>query len=64
MLRCCQEAYLEPKWTFDGEPYKGGWCRPQTDGPRRGSFGGGLGLGLEVKEHGSSEVIEVFVELT
>ncbi|CAK9047113.1 unnamed protein product [Durusdinium trenchii] len=28
-----EEAYLEPKWTFDGEPYKGGWCRPQTDGP-------------------------------
>ena len=27
-----QEAFLEPKWTFDGEPYKGGWCRPQTDG--------------------------------
>jgi len=28
-----EEAFLEPKWTFDGEPYKGGWCRPQTDGP-------------------------------
>ncbi|CAK8998387.1 4-alpha-D-glucan glucohydrolase) (Glucan 1, partial [Durusdinium trenchii] len=28
-----EEAFVEPKWSFDGEPYRGGWCRPQTDGP-------------------------------
>lgn len=33
VLDASEEAFLEPKWTFDGEPYKGGWCRPQTDGP-------------------------------
>lgn len=27
-------VYLEPKWNITtGEPYGGGWCRPQTDGP-------------------------------
>ena len=25
---------MEPKFTIpDGNPYTGGWCRPQTDGP-------------------------------
>ena len=25
---------LQPKFTIDDqEPYTGGWCRPQTDGP-------------------------------
>jgi glucoamylase len=25
---------IEPKFSIpDGEPYTGGWCRPQTDGP-------------------------------
>eukprot|EP00435_Cladocopium_sp_Y103_P061557 s808_g23.t1 len=33
VIDASEEAFLEPKWTFDGEPYKGGWCRPQTDGP-------------------------------
>ena len=37
-----QEAFVEPKWSFDGEPYRGGWCRPQTDGARqRAAFGRG-----------------------
>ena len=27
------QAFVEPKWTVAGEPYQGGWCRPQTDGP-------------------------------
>ena len=26
--------YSQPKFTIDDqEPYTGGWCRPQTDGP-------------------------------
>ena len=26
--------YLEPKFEIpSGDPYTGGWCRPQTDGP-------------------------------
>jgi len=28
------DVRIEPKFTIpDGEPYTGGWCRPQTDGP-------------------------------
>ena len=28
------DVRVEPKFTIpDGEPYTGGWCRPQTDGP-------------------------------
>jgi glucoamylase len=28
------DVRVEPKFTIpDGEPYVGGWCRPQTDGP-------------------------------
>mmetsp|Transcript_91760 Transcript_91760/g.176587 ORF Transcript_91760/g.176587 Transcript_91760/m.176587 type:complete len:498 (-) Transcript_91760:117-1610(-) len=28
------DVYLEPKWNITtGQPYGGGWCRPQTDGP-------------------------------
>jgi len=27
-------AHTEPKWDITtGQPYSGGWCRPQTDGP-------------------------------
>jgi len=29
-----EDVYLEPKWNITtGQPYGGGWCRPQTDGP-------------------------------
>ena len=28
------DVRVEPKFTIpDGNPYTGGWCRPQTDGP-------------------------------
>ena len=28
------DVRIEPKFTIDDqEPYSGGWCRPQTDGP-------------------------------
>ena len=28
------DVRVEPKFTIpDGNPYVGGWCRPQTDGP-------------------------------
>ncbi|CAK0861965.1 unnamed protein product, partial [Prorocentrum cordatum] len=28
------DAKVEPKWRIDaGEPWAGGWCRPQSDGP-------------------------------
>ena len=28
------DAHTEPKWVIStGQPYAGGWCRPQTDGP-------------------------------
>jgi len=29
-----EKAHVEPKWNMNTfEPYTGGWCRPQTDGP-------------------------------
>jgi hypothetical protein len=49
------DVRVEPKFTIpDAEPYTGGWCRPQTDGPGESSLVLKLILSLPSKKKGLS----------
>merc|ERR1712013_252714 len=49
------DVRIEPKFTIpDGEPYTGGWCRPQTDGPALRAMALSK-WGLLMKKNGRSE---------
>lgn len=54
------DVRIEPKFTIpDGEPYTGGWCRPQTDGPALRAMAMSK-WGMIVKNSGSGDTQSIW----